>query len=681
MLYRSFRSERHRVWGALFGVALLGCNTIAGIEAGDRRDEGPRVACATLPECESAAPACARATGCVEHECIFEDEPAGTEVVPGAKGAPSELGYCLKLLCDGRGGIEVALDPTRVEDDGKECTEDSCNGITPKHEVLPFIACYEGAPLTRGVGACVDGVRVCDVSGAPVGPCVGQVVPKDETCLAPGDEDCNGDSNEGGLGCYCGDGYVSKGEICDDGNASSTDECTTMCAPAACGDGYVQAVAGESCDDGNTLDGDQCPADCRHRAISLDLGGEHACALREDGALKCWGFRSDGRIGIGSTSPDDVAQGDAMGEMGVDLPIVDLGAGKTVTQVAAGVSFTCVLLAGGSVKCFGENLSGQLGLGDAFSRGSASLEMGDALPAVDLGAGKAPISLTAGGGYSCAIFAGGEVRCWGENSIGQLGLGDKLTRGDHPGEMGDALPIVDLGAGSVAVDILAGGAHTCVLTSLGDVKCWGNNVGGQLGLGDFKNRGDGPGEMGDALPSVNLGQGESSQAVALGSGHTCALLASGAIKCWGIGYSGELGLGDVSPRGDDPSEMGDMLPAVDLGSVGSAIAVAAGMNHTCALLLSGAVKCWGKNDRGQLGLGDTANRGDEPGEMGDALPEVKLGDMRAIAIAAGTAFTCALLEDGRVKCWGSNDRGQLGLGDTLTRGDKPGEEILEVDLF
>ncbi|HMQ27905.1 MAG TPA: carboxypeptidase regulatory-like domain-containing protein, partial [Acidimicrobiales bacterium] len=134
---------------------------------------------------------------------------------------------------------------------------------------------------------------------------------------------------------------------------------------------------------------------------------------------------------------------------------------------------------------------------------------------------------------------------------------------------------------------------------------------------------------GDPPPAVDPGAGRPATAVSAGLNHTCALLDDATVKCWGNNGAGELGLGNTTLRGDGPNEMGDGLPAVDLGTGRTATAVTAGgrldgngNGSTCALLDDGSLKCWGANNSGQLGLGDTANRGDGPGEMGDALPAV-----------------------------------------------------------
>lgn len=158
------------------------------------------------------------------------------------------------------------------------------------------------------------------------------------------------------------------------------------------------------------------------------------------------------------------------------------------------------------------------------------------------------------------------------------------------------------------------------------MKCWGDNTYGQLGLGNAAHRGDNPGEMGDALPSLDFGANEEVVKISAGSTHACALFKAGTIKCWGRNYRGELGLGHLNRMGDNPNEMGDDLPVVDLGTGVIAVDVATGgeFGLTCAILSNGGVKCWGENEHGELGQGDKQYRGDNPGEMGDNLPYVPL---------------------------------------------------------
>jgi alpha-tubulin suppressor-like RCC1 family protein len=265
-----------------------------------------------------------------------------------------------------------------------------------------------------------------------------------------------------------------------------------------------------------------------------------------------------------------------------------------------------------------------LGLGDTQSRGDQPGEMGDNLPAVDLGTGRTAKSLAVGSNSSCAILDDGTAKCWGYGAYGELGLAG--SRGDQPNEMGDALPALDLGTGRTATAMVSTPTQTCALLDDDSLKCWGWNLNGELGLGDTAARGDQPGTMGDNLPAVDVGTGRSVVALPQVAFATmCALLDDSTVKCWGYNQQGELGLGDMQPRGGQPGQMGDALPALDFGLGHRVHALTVGGTFSCVLLEDRTVKCWGGNTEGQLGLGDQQNRGDKPGEMGDKLPTVDVG--------------------------------------------------------
>lgn len=533
--------------------------------------------------------------------------------------------------------------------------------------------CYSGPPGTEDVGVCRGGVKHCLVHGLGYGKCEGEVVPTPEVCDGYGrDENCNGIINEEGAKGVCGDGCKAADEECDDGNTSAFDGCTEHCKLPVCGDGSV--AYGETCDDGNLADGDGCPSTCLWPIRSLVAGGDNSCAVLVDGHLKCWGNATDGEVGQGEFLND---LGDEPGEIGDKLPPVALG--KDVVAVALGYYHECALLDGGTIKCWGENLYGKLGLGDTDNRGDEPNEMGDNLPDVDLGQGQKAIAIAAGGDHTCALLESQRIKCWGSNDSGQLGIGIAGDRGDDPDEMGDNLPAVDLGADAKALAVAAGYGHTCALLVGGSVKCWGLNISGQLGQGHNESLGLQADEMGDNLPAVDLGAGVKVVAITTGDSHTCALLDDQHIKCWGENWRGQLGLGDFDLRGDYAENMGDALPTVDLGMGHKAFAVIAGAEHTCALIDGDSIKCWGANDDGELGLGDDNDHGDEENEMGDALQKVDLGVGKSVdAVTAGGYHTCALLNDGRAKCWGANIVGQLGLGDTLSRGranDQMGDNL------
>ena len=139
---------------------------------------------------------------------------------------------------------------------------------------------------------------------------------------------------------------------------------------------------------------------------------------------------------------------------------------------------------------------------------------------------------------------------------------------DHdPGELGDALPYVDLGKNRTAIQIAAAYFHSCAILDDNSLKCWGAGSFGANGQGETGNRGDAPGEMGDNLPPIDLGSGRHAIKAAPGANYNCALLDNHKVKCWGVGGSqGALGYEDMEHRGDAPGEMGDNLTFIDLGS-------------------------------------------------------------------------------------------------------------------
>lgn len=379
----------------------------------------------------------------------------------------------------------------------------------------------------------------------------------------------------------------------------------------------------------------------------------------------------------GAYDPRD-ASADAPRDTTPDAPFPDGNAApahRRVVALSAGGYHVCALLEGGAVKCWGSNRYGTLGIGDTNDRGDEPGEMGDALPEVELGTNRRAVAISAGLVHTCALLDDGAVKCWGDNHLGQLGIGDANDRGDDPNEMGDALPAVELGTNRRAIAVAANEGTSCALLDNHQVKCWG--LGTFLGQGDRANRGDDPNELGDRLPPIDFGAGRTVLALAPeGGSHTCVLLDDHSVKCWGANAGGQLGVGDGNQRGDDPKEMGDYLATIPLGTTRRVESLAVGRDHTCALLENGTVKCWGYNVSGSLGTGDPASRGGNGAEMGEALPAVALAPRGPIvAVTAGGTRSCVRYEDGEATCWGGNAYGELGLedGDQTPRGDAPGE--------
>ena len=399
---------------------------------------------------------------------------------------------------------------------------------------------------------------------------------------------------------------------------------------------------------------------------SIATGDGISCAILENQHIKCWGENDHGQLGVG----DLLWRGNQPNQMGAALPEVKLPKGRKAISIVAAGSYVCSLLDDQKVYCWGANSEGQLGLGDTIDHGSKPGQIGDNLKSVNLGTGAKVLQISAGYDHACAILTDGRLKCWGNNIIGQLGQGDSLARGTKNVQMGDNLLAVNLGTGRIAKQVVSGDNHTCALLDDSNIKCWGDNQYGQLGIGSSESMGTKPGQMGEALKKVELGTDKKVKSIASGLNHVCAALVEGSVKCWGQNLDGTLGLGDNGDRGSLPEHMGDQLPAVELSDDFPVEQIFCGSSHCCASLqIIDTLKCWGYNAYGQLGISDTTTRGDKVGQMGENLPSVDLGALRtATELSIGSNHTCARLNNGALKCWGRNYSGELGLGDSLARG-------------
>ncbi len=339
-------------------------------------------------------------------------------------------------------------------------------------------------------------------------------------------------------------------------------------------------------------------------------------------------------------------------------------------QIVAGSTHYCVRYNEGSVKCWGLNSSGQLGYGDTVARGDSVNESGSNLPFVNLGTGRTAKYLAAGFTHTCAILDNDTLKCWGSNSTGQLGYGDTLVRGNAANQMGDSLPIVNVGTGRTVKKISAGSNSTCAILDNNTLKCWGYNLYGQIGRDNTTNAGNTAGSMGDTLAVVNLGVGRTAKDVSQGLDHTCVVLDDNTLKCFGRNNRGQLGKDSTTALGDTAGEMA-ALTAINLGAGRTAVSVSAGYSHTCAILDNATAKCWGLGTTGQLGKDNTSTLGDAAGEMA-ALTAINLGFNPTIINASRTR-SCAMSAAGVTKCWGLNTSGQLAKGSTATLGDGAGE--------
>jgi alpha-tubulin suppressor-like RCC1 family protein len=386
----------------------------------------------------------------------------------------------------------------------------------------------------------------------------------------------------------------------------------------------------------------------------LDSGSFHTCAVLDTGSVRCWGSGSNGQLGYGNL--DAIGDDETPGSVGP----VGLGAGRRAVAISSGDYHTCALLDNGRVRCWGLGGNGRLGYGNTNQIGDN--ETPGSVGPVGLGAGRRAVAISAGGDHTCALLDNGRVRCWGSGANGRLGYGNTNDIGDNetPGSVGP----VFLGTGRRAVAISAGGGYTCAILDTGALRCWGLGADGRLGYGNTNDIGDTetPGSVGP----VNLGAGRKAVALSAGGAHACAILDTGSVRCWGPGATGRLGYGNTDDIGD--TETPGSVGPVNLGTGRKAVAISAGGAHTCAVLDTGAVRCWGFGGSGQLGYGNTNPIGDN--ETPASVGPVDLGTgRRAVAISTGSVHTCALLDNGRIRCWGYAINGELGYANTNNIGD------------
>ncbi len=325
-------------------------------------------------------------------------------------------------------------------------------------------------------------------------------------------------------------------------------------------------------------------------------------------------------LGNGGTS--DI--GDESGEM-ESIDAINLGTGRTATQISAGYQHTCAVLDNGEVKCWGKNNRGQLGQEHDDNIGDSSGEMAS-LSAVFLGSGRTAAQVETGNFHTCALLDNGSVKCWGHNDKGQLGMDNTDRIGEGSGDM-TSLGVVNLGSGRTATQISLGKKHSCAILDNGSAKCWGENANGLLGHDNNSTSlgaiGDAPSEMA-LLKGINLGTGRTAIQIDAGQAQNCALIDNGQVKCWGGNDQGGLGIGGTGPIGTTPeANHMSILNGINFGSTSSVLGISTGLKHACAVFDNSSVKCWGANGYGQLGQGHDDDIGDSSGEM-STLPDIDL---------------------------------------------------------
>lgn len=386
--------------------------------------------------------------------------------------------------------------------------------------------------------------------------------------------------------------------------------------------------------DGGRPDGGISPLDgC---FVQAGAGFNHSCAIAIDGSLWCWGTNLFGQLGVGDLTACTTDPCDSPVRVGTDTDWV---------SVATGRRHTCAIRSDGSLWCWGSNHDGRLGLGDPTACGgspdtcAAPTRVG---PDTDWQA------VTVGHTHTCAIKADGSLWCWGANGNGALGVGDTDSR-DAPTRVGSAENWETVSGGSETF------AATCGVRSDGSLWCWGSNVRHQLGLGDASECGG----TGQCLVPTRVGSDSDWADVSVGPGSSpCAVKSDGSLWCWGSNAVGQLGLGDASHCGGT----GQCSRPTRVGADSDWSSVSMAIEYGCAIRGSGELWCWGVNDSGQLGVGDTDSR-PAPLRVGS--------ESDWVSVTVEHHHACAVRGPGWLYCWGSDAYGALGTSSVDARSLHP----------
>lgn len=359
---------------------------------------------------------------------------------------------------------------------------------------------------------------------------------------------------------------------------------------------------------------------------ALALGFEHTCFASARGRLLCWGQNTNLQLGLGHNRD-------------TERPAAVLALGPDVHTLRSGGFHTCALGGERAAWCWGQGASGRLATGDAFAQSRPTR----ALLAEDVR------DLSLGGQHSCAHHASGRVSCWGQNAFAQLGDG---TREDRWRPV--PVDIADV------THLSLGGEHTCALVRDRQVFCWGRNFAGQLGDGTREDRAS-------PVRVRGLPDDDAPLRLSCGGGHSCAVLRSGRVACWGQNTDGQLGL----ERHSDAESIAHHVPGLR-----SIVQVSLGADFGCALDRAGQVFCWGRATYGQLGDGQLSP---DEGPLHRLAPARVDGLPATTEVVSGGCHACARAASGEVFCWGRNHHGQLGDGSRVSRA-RPRRVALDVNV-
>lgn len=345
---------------------------------------------------------------------------------------------------------------------------------------------------------------------------------------------------------------------------------------------------------------------------SVDAGGNHTCAIRDDDTLWCWGDNENGELGSGTAR-------------GVRSKAKEVDASAPWSEVSAGGDHTCAIKGNGTLWCWGASDAGQLGFEPVGGGGSISSP-------TQVGERADWASVSAGTDYTCATRQSGRLVCWGRQALGQTGTGS--TENSIPNPTPVLAPVSWR-------RVTTGERHGCAIATSGRIYCWGYNQFGQLGETDGLERTPDPIE-----PDVEWRDAMAAETF------SCGIRSDRSLACWGSNRYGQIGDSDIE-RARHPTEIGD---GTDWDSVGG------GRRHACARNQSGRASCWGRNQVGQLGTPPLSNNI-------VYTPKAVSGIDNWSSLSVGRFHNCGLDGDDFLYCWGQNGGGRLGDGSSAIRAE------------
>ncbi|MFA5643782.1 MAG: prepilin-type N-terminal cleavage/methylation domain-containing protein [Candidatus Paceibacterota bacterium] len=442
--------------------------------------------------------------------------------------------------------------------------------------------------------------------------------------------------------------YTADGDFAYKYIATTTDT-FTLCAKTEVSDGYVCI---DQTSGGGIAFSDEPPVDFGGwgggsgggfvSVIQASNGDGHNCALKSDNTVWCWGSNANGNLGINNTTQQLT-------------PVQVLGTGGSgyltgVSQIASAGHWnyrTCALKTDNTVWCWGSNANGNLGINNTTQQLTPVQVLGTGGSGYLTGVSQ----IVGGHNHICALKSDNTVWCWGFNMYGQMGINNTSDQ---------YTPAQVLGVGGSGYltgvsKISAGWNHTCAVKVDGTVWCWGGNGNGQLGINNTTQQ---------LTPVQVLGTGGSGYltgvsriSTAIGSKYTCVLKTDNTVWCWGDNTYGQLGINNTTQQ---------LTPVQVLGAGGSGYLtgvsqIASGWLHTCVVKIDNTAWCWGYNGHGPLGINNTVNQY-TPVQVFGVGGSGYLTNVSQIS--GGSGHTCAVKTDGTAWCWGENNIGQLGIGNT-----------------